>query len=94
MAIMLSDNDRAFTIIRDASPGWPQSRRSLTVLPPPRAPSWGQRSWGRGSGSGLHIREAHPSFAVLGRTQEDQVSPGSDTDTVRTGPTKVLKMIL
>lgn len=89
MAIMLSDNDRAFTVIKDSASDpdvWPRSRRSFTVLPPPRL-TQAHRD------TGLHIREAHPSFAVLG--QEEQ-SPDSDTDTVRENDwlhvTKVFKM--
>ena len=94
MAIMLSDNDRAFTIIKDSASDpdlWPKSRRSFTVLPPPRL-AYGHRD------TGLHIREAHPSFAVLGRTQEEEQSPDSDTDTVRDNDwlhaTKVFKMLI
>ena len=88
MAIMLSDNDRAFTVIKDSASDpdlWPKSRRSFTVLPPPRL------TFGH---TGLHIREAHPSFAVLG--QEEEQSPDSDNDTVRENDwlhvTKVFKM--
>ena len=33
---------------------------------------------------GLHIREARPSFAVLGQEETLETSPSSDTDTVRT----------
>ena len=94
MAIMLSDNDRAFTIIKDSASDpdlWPKSRRSFTVLPPPRL-AYGHRD------RELHIREAHPSFAVLGRTQEEEQSPDSDTDTVRENDwlhaTKVFKMLI
>ena len=105
MAIMLSDNDKAFTIIKDSGSDpdlWP--RRSLSVIPRPRNIYGNSRDHIRdhhgisrdhfrdhhgNSRESLHIREAHPSFAVLGRTHEelpeiarDVITPSSDTDTV------------
>ena len=116
MAIMLSDNDKAFTIIKDSVSDpdlWP--RRSLSLIPRPRNIYGNSRDHIRDhhgisrdhfrdhhgnsrdhirdhhgiSRESLHIREAHPSFAVLGRTHEDLpeiardvITPSSDTDTV------------